>query len=208
MSNIDLTKLRDEMDSRKKEKRNVSNQLGETNDEPKNNFLHRLAESLKTGSDNEAINRIKMIENKISVDNNEKPIYNTTRPTPKQKIDETQSSNVGSQERDDLLWMEFERKKKETLADSIEKYNKPKQQNYNNKSLMNEGHLVENVKKVVDGYLNENYGQLLEDSIKNAVIEMYAIERIKTVINENKSMIRDVVIETIRELQAKSKKKG
>lgn len=216
---IDLSKLRDEVESRKKEKYKISNQLGETQemDNPKDSFLYKLTQSLKTGNENESISRIKMIENKVSQDNNEKPLYNVNKPLPKEKIQKNESisnkTNVGGQERDDLLWKEFERKKKETLADSLEKYGKPNHQKNNlstsnNAGMLNEGYLVENVKKVVDGYLSDNYSQLLEESIKNAVIEMYAIERIKTVINENKSLIREVVIDTIRELQAKSKKKG
>jgi hypothetical protein len=37
---------------------------------------------------------------------------------------------------------------------------------------------------------------------------MYAVERIKEVLQENKEMIKSIVYDTIRELQAKSKAKA
>ena len=37
---------------------------------------------------------------------------------------------------------------------------------------------------------------------------MYAVERIKEVLNENRDLVKSVVVETTREIQAKSKAKG
>ena len=44
--------------------------------------------------------------------------------------------------------------------------------------------------------------------MKDVIIEMYAVERIKKVLTENKEIIKSIVYETIRELQAKSKNKS
>jgi len=73
---------------------------------------------------------------------------------------------------------------------------------------INEAALVENVKNVVNGYLSENLGVIFEEAIKGTIIEMYAVERIKEVLNENRDLVKSVVVETIREIQAKSKAKG
>jgi hypothetical protein len=74
---------------------------------------------------------------------------------------------------------------------------------------LNEGYLVENVKKIVDNYLIENFGPIVEEAIKSTILELYAAERIKEVLVENKEMVKAVVIETIREIkQANDKKKA
>jgi hypothetical protein len=71
---------------------------------------------------------------------------------------------------------------------------------------LNEAALVENVQNVVKGYLTENLGPIFEEAIKNTVIEMYAVERIKEVLNENRDLIKSVVVETIKEIRDRSKK--
>ena len=73
---------------------------------------------------------------------------------------------------------------------------------------INEGYLVENVKKIVDNYLIDNFGPVVEEAIKSTIIEMFAVERIKEVLTENREMIKTVVYETIKELQAKNKAKA
>jgi len=72
---------------------------------------------------------------------------------------------------------------------------------------LNEGYLVENVKKIVDNYLIDNFGPVVEEAIKGTIIEMYAAERIKEVLTENKEMIRAVIIEVIKEISDKNKAK-
>ena len=72
--------------------------------------------------------------------------------------------------------------------------------------MLNEAYLSENVKKIVNGYLTENLGPIFEEAIKSTIIEMYAVERIKEVLNENREMVKSIVIETIKEIQARSKK--
>jgi hypothetical protein len=73
--------------------------------------------------------------------------------------------------------------------------------------MLNEAYLIERVQKVVNNYLSENLAPIFEDAIKNTIIEMYAVERIKEVLTENREMIKSLVYETIREIQAKSKNK-
>ena len=120
--------------------------------------------------------------------------------------------------RDESMLTDLERKRRSvTLADSIEGFNNTKTAPpvqpvtmYSNTGvpMLNEGYLVENVKKVVNNYLTENLAPIFEEAIKSTIIEMYAVERIKEVLTENKEMIKTIVYETIRELQAKNKNKG
>ena len=123
-----------------------------------------------------------------------------------------------SPERDDKIFSDLESKRRNvTLAESIEGFNKTKtipsvQQPTTYSStgipMLNEGYLVENVKRVVNNCLAESLGPIFEEAIKSTIIEMYAVERIKEVLQENKEMVKSVVYETIRELQAKNKAKA
>ena len=120
-----------------------------------------------------------------------------------------------SPERDDRIFADLEQKRRNvTLAESIEGFNREKaiapvqpttMYSANGTPMLNEGYLVENVKKVVNNYLTENLGPIFEEAIKSTIIEMYAVERIKEVLHENKEMIKSLVYDTIREIQQKNK---
>lgn len=226
MSNkVNLNKLREEIDNRKKGRNVVSSKLGENVSEqaPRDSFLHGLVESLKTGKDTASSVLVKSVENKVAEKNGETsrlPVNNNNVLNEHNRNRTTSSGNDmnidSSQERDELLFAEFDKKRKKTLAESIEDFH-PKQQNYNQKQVqpqnqsvstnMNEGYLNESVKKIVNNYLVENFGPVVEEAINSTILEMYAVERIKDVLQENKDLIKSVVIETIREIQAKNKLK-
>ena len=70
---------------------------------------------------------------------------------------------------------------------------------------INEAALTEGVKQIVNNHLVENFAPILEEAIRNTVIEMYAEERIEKVIKENSKLIESVVYSTIRKLQNKKK---
>jgi hypothetical protein len=218
---LDLNKIKDEIDSRKKERNMVSSKLGETVGRgvaPRDEFLNGLLTSLHTGRETSSSSLIKLVENKVAIKNKEAPKYQVNEtPQPVQSTTHrpVQSTAIEmSPERDDKLWEDIEKRKKQTLAESLQQYigapssgapmlNQPTQPS----SQLNEGYLVENVKKIVNNYLVENFGPVLEEAIKSTIIEMYAVERIKEVIQENKEMIKSVVYETIKELQNKAKAK-
>jgi hypothetical protein len=120
-----------------------------------------------------------------------------------------------SPEREELMFRDLETSRKKTLAESIQQYvavpvvgtpmsNRPA----NAPISLNEQYLIENVTKIVNNYLVENFGPILEEAIKGTILEMYAVERIKEVLHENKDMVKAVVIEVIKEIQAKSKSKA
>ena len=220
---LDLNKIKDEIDSRKKERNMVSSRLGENVGKgiaPRDEFLNGLITAYKTGRDTPSSTLIKIVENKVAAKHgeaqkhviNEAPLQQPQRPVQREQVDM-------SPERDEQLFVDFEKKRKQTLAESIENFSKipsvgsPMQnsvsQQYANGQPMqiNEAYLTENVKNVVNNYLTENLGPIFEEAIKSTIIEMYAVERIKEVLNENREMIRTVVIETIREIQTKNKAK-
>ena len=57
----------------------------------------------------------------------------------------------------------------------------------------------------MENYLIENFGQIIEEAVKNVMIETYAAERIKEVLHGNKEMMKTVVYDTIKEIQNKKK---
>jgi len=218
MPKPDLNKLKAEIDTRKKERGIISSKLGESAGNtapPRDEFLNGLLTSLHTGKSTAATNLIKLVENKTAekkretivhnIDNNVQNVNQNTIPLGRTTMNENESS----QDREDLLWAEIERRKKQTLTEQMasmlpQNVNGTPQRPQN----LNEGYLVENVKKVVDNYLIENFGPVVEEAIKSTILEMYAVERIKEVLNENREMIKTVVIDVIKEIQAKSKAKA
>jgi hypothetical protein len=210
----DLNKLRTEIDSSKKERRNVAESVQGSALLPKDVFLNELLTSLKTGQPTQATNLIKVVENKTAQKFGEVakhevvPIASQQRFTPQQNLNEVEMSP----ERDEQLFADFERRKKQTLAESIQQYNttppvgSPMTNVVPQRPMpLNEQYLAESVKNLVNNHLAENLGPIFEEAIKNTILEMYAVERIKEVLNENKEIIKSLVYETIRELQAKKK---
>lgn len=225
---LDLNKIKNEIDSRKREKNMVSSQLGESvgvGVAPRDEFLHGLITSLNSGKTTPSSNLIKIVENKVSSKHGEVKSHVITET---EVVPETHKKIEMSPERDEQLYADLEKKRNQTLAESISTFNGTQPTtptssivDYNGKQMLtslpqnavnptqnvqiNEGTLVESVRQIVNGHLSENLGIILEESIKNAVIEMYAVERIKEVLNENRDLIRSVVIETIKDIQAKTK---
>jgi len=220
---IDLNKLTTEIQTRKKERGIITEKATGSGLLPKDVFLYELQTSLNTGRETKASSLIKLVENKVAAKHGEviqhtvAPIVSNNPPVQRHNLNEVEMSP----ERDEQLWADMEKRKKRTLAESIEGFNKPattpgygdvpfvgQPMNTGQPMQLNEQYLAENVKKIVNNYLIENFGPVVEEAIKSTIIEMYAVERIKEVLTENKEMIKTVVYETIRELQAKNKNKG
>lgn len=64
--------------------------------------------------------------------------------------------------------------------------------------------LNEQLLKSAQDMLNENFGKLFGEAMKNSIIETYKSEVIKEAINENRSFIEQIVRETIIDLQKKA----
>ena len=65
----------------------------------------------------------------------------------------------------------------------------------------------EQVTQVTRELLNENFGKLFAEAMKNTIIENYKREVIKEAINDNRSYIEQIVRETIIDLQKKAQSK-
>ncbi len=233
MAKIDLNKLKDEINKEKESRNMIPSQLGENVGRgvaPRDEFLNGLITSLHSGRETAASNLIKVVENKVAEKHGETKkltINETPRTSNQHQIPEKIDM---SPERDEQLYADLENKRKQTLAESIAAFSgshagakTPPAVNYNgtqyltsapnvapvgNSMQLNEAVLVENVKNVVNGYLSENLGAVFEEAIKGTIIEMYAVEQIKKVLNENKDLISSVVKDVIREIQAKNKAKA
>lgn len=79
-------------------------------------------------------------------------------------------------------------------------------QNFYPKANSGSSILTEQAYKVAKEMLNENFGTLYAEAMKNNIIETYKREVIKDAINENRSFIEQIVRETIIDLQRKSQK--
>lgn len=222
---VNLDKLKNEIDSRKRER----NPTG-TAAAPRDVFLHGLLESLDHGHETASTSLIKNVDNQTSTLKGEKaklPIKETV-PTP--VAEPIQPKIEMSPERDHKLFEDMDKMRKQTLADSINAVTgtasttpMPATVNYGGQQMLtslpagasvgvpaagvqiNEAALVESVIQIVNNHLVENFGPVLEETIKNTVIEMYAEERIEKVLKENTKLIEQVVYATIRKLQNKKK---
>lgn len=231
---LNLNKIREEIDKEKLSRMSPS-QLNENtgkNVSPRDEFLNGLLMARKSGKDTPASTLIKNVENKVAAKHGE-VIRHVINETPTQHptqhpINDNRIDKI-SADRDEQLFRDLNTKRTETLAESIQNFNGSNNQNTQNpqnpqvnyngnqylttqpqqpQQQLNEAALVENVKGVVNNYLAENLGSVFEEAIKNTVIEMYAVERIKEVLNENRDLIKSVVIETIRDIQDRNKKKS
>ena len=233
---LDLNKLKDEIHKEKQNRNVVPSQLGESVGSgvaPRDVFLHGLQASLQTGQDTPASTLIKVVENKVAEKHGGIKVHSVNEAAPTTVA--TPTVPVASPERDEQLFIDLEKKRKQTLAESIAAFQgnapagtTPPAVHYNGTQYLttppvgapmnegvvqqpmqlNEAALVENVKNVVNGYLSENLGTVFEEAIKGTIIEMYAVERIQEVLNENRDLIKTVVVETIKEIRDKSKVKA
>jgi hypothetical protein len=218
---IDLNKIKSEIESRKREMNMTPSAFGEpVGAAPRDVFLHGLWESIQTGKQTAATNLIKTVDNKAAAKIGETPRHVISEaPAPNRSVPVEKSPKVDmSPEREEELFRDLEKKRKSTLAESMSGYisqgqgQKPAQVPINEgvyqQPMLNEAYLAESVKRMVNNHLVENLGPVLEEAIKSTIIEMYAVERIKEVLHENKELIKTVVIETIKEIQARSKAKA
>ena len=222
-----MNNIKNEIDTRKKEKNMVSSSLGESvgsDVAPRDVFLHGLKKSLKTGAETASSSLIKTVVNKAAKHKGETanlPV-NPVAPAP---INETVAPVQMSPERDEQMYADMRNMGNKTLAESIQGFsganpaatNTAPVVNYGGNQYLtsapagvpvaggqiNEGVLVESVKQIVNGHLVESLSPILEEAIKSTVLEMYAIEQVRKVITDNPEIINEAVYRTIRELKKK-----
>jgi hypothetical protein len=217
-NSINLNKLKDEIDTRKKNRGVASGNMNESlgSGIPKDGFLNKLQQSLIMGREDEITTTLKAIDNKAAIVMGKKQGYvpkinENTKTSIKQEERPTQMQNntVGydpaSQERDELMFKKFEDGKKKTLTESLELYTNTKSQQLTSKSALPTNNPIP--LNEVKQYLSENIAPLIEETINSIIIEMYAFDRINQVLKENKELIKSAVRDVIKEIQLEQQKK-
>jgi len=227
---IDLSKLKEEIEYKK----NTGN-INQINDNPKfsrNKWLNDLVESRSTGAKNETVQKIEKIVKRsddVVVDEFGNPKLKPNAPKTvdesylkhiqQPQVTQTQSAPI-YEERDERMYDRFNKSNK-GLYDSINEVVKPmvnNAQQYNHNNMGNAPLNEEVLFKSVDSYLSKNISPLLEQMMKNVIVETYERERIKKVlkenpeiiegyINENPKIVEKIVLDTLRKLKERNSTK-
>lgn len=217
-NNVDINKLKDIIQERKTNKEKISNDLGDGKIAPKNNFLHGLLEARNSGRSNHSTELLKVVNNKTAEKKGERLTHdNVNNNTIVDEIERySKPSNNrnqspppvrnGSDERDHLLFEEIERRQKEIASGGVLNY-KNQQSKNNNQGQVNEGVVLNEGKlnETINEIIKDKFSVIVEQAMKDSIVEMYAATRMEEVLKENKNFIKNVVIETIRELQQRKK---
>lgn len=211
-NSIDLSKLKDEINDRKKSTGNVSN---ETDNNVKDKFLNGLIESLNTGKETESSNLLKRVDSETSKKTGDNLVKNNTnngeinKPNTNNKSQSKtslQSTNVDYGDRDEKLFEEYERKKRQFFNNRKVNENQisSKPNNYVNQE--NQYISEDKLHETINNIISDKFAMIVEQAMKDSIIEIYTTTRMKEVLDDNKDTIRKIVIDVIRELQTKKKK--
>lgn len=204
-----LDGIKKEMAARRNERNTVSEQLGESVDvkEAKDGFLNGLLTSYKTGAETSSTKRIKLIENKVDIKEGKQPKFkennNISHEIAQPKPSNRSVLTEDSFDRDELMYSKLAEKSSragQSLSESLMNINSV---NNNHNQPVQSTVMNENVKNVVNNYLAENFSLIVEESIKNTILEAYAVERIKNVLQENKGLIKSIMLEILKEMKSK-----
>lgn len=218
MNKLDLNKLKSEIENEKQKKGDVTT----PNSAPKFVFLNGLLESLNTGRETQSTVLLKHVDNTVSKKKGDEIVYKNipevAPPHLQQNNINRPINNIDLNDRDDKFYMDLDKKRQETLADSIEKYVQNNVFNNGGANLYNKQtsdyttsngvQLSDKMKELIIEFLGDNLVPIIEDTIKNVIIEMYTIERIKKSLNDNKEIIQKIVYDYLKEIKAKSKQNG
>jgi len=223
---IDLNIIKEQISKRRHE-------VGATPEQKKQNrdsFLNELLHSRNNGVPTKASEKIKIVE-KVSdkVVNGRVPAEHSGKyvdpnllahvNTPKQSSQyNPQPVNEGYDERDNRFDSQIN-----SLYDQYRTGAQPQRPQPNQFGMLSEqqvaqlmserggtqvpqnGLITEQVGSAINNFINENMGVIVEQAMKNAVMEMYSIERIKKTLDENRDLIQKIVIDTIKMLSDRKK---
>lgn len=224
-SNVDLNKLKEEISERKIKRNQINENNGSGNGDV---FLSELLQSLKSGTPNTSTQKIRMVEEKAAEKKGEKRTSSgsetmsealqkhgggtqSTSQTPPQS-DPYADYNKQESAKEKELYEEFERKRKELLGPNAGAYpsnphQKPQTQSKPRQTQPHGNISEQYINEAIQKQINENFGHILEESLRDTIVEMFIEEKIMNVLNENEDMIKKMVYRTIKELQNKNKKK-
>jgi hypothetical protein len=214
---VDLKNLKSEIDSRKRDKKEVAVRLGESGkgSMPSDQFLNGLLTAIKTGVPNKATNALKILENRVDAKEGKPAMRRIDDVDLMQHVDtvrqpisprQERQPILEAPERDELLYAEFERKQRELYQNYPSTYKTPPVQQSRGVGgqVLNE-EVMREIKTDIIGYIKENFAPIIEEAMKDAIMDMYAEERIKQVIKENTEVVEKIVVDTIRKIQDRNK---
>lgn len=226
---IDLSKLKEEIHDRKQAKGEPTNeqQNQSQGSGAKDQFLNSLVESLNSGQQSKATNLIKQIDYKASGEEGESSAavsntgsagtvssevqkfsgQNNTQPT----APPSTQPNSGGNDREAKLHEEFERKKKELFGSGANAHSKTTTSQYPQQIQQSQqsqgGQVISEAKlyETIDNVISEKFATVVEQAMKDSIVQIYSEARMKEVLEENKDTVRKIVIDVIKELQSKKK---
>lgn len=218
MEKIDLNKLREEIDNKKSQQNILNKQLGVNVKQPKKRFLQGLLEAHQTMRETDEVKHVKKVVHRsdemaggdiskhISPKPKAQPKQNYVQPpTP---VNEYNVPPQQSYERDDDLYSEIERRTREynqslgkqIFPENPQQYNQYLQPNQQPQIQYNQnGGFEDNVINVMEKYFGNNMVTILQDIITN----MFTNEKIRNGIINNEDIVREIVINTIKDLKKK-----
>ncbi len=211
MTKLNLNKLKEEIDRRKSAE---GMNEGVSFSTPKGkSFLDQLRKSFETGVETESVTKIKNIANQASEKIHEKFGVKEKKPfrdvssVPTRNHQERNVISEDYEDRENKMLNSFNTANKRTLAEALESQMGIRNQNqqHNQPKEINEQYLINRIDERLDNYLVENIGSIFNESIKNVILEHFTKEKIKEVILDNEGLIKEAVINVIRELQKKKK---
>jgi len=212
---IDLSKLKDEIHSRKQA---TNNTVDDDGNDVKDKFLNNLVESLNSGRPSEATDKIRKVDEIAAEKSGDKPASNNSNNSVSSEVAKYKGQQNANQnnpsvvnnenDRDEKLYEELERRKKEMLGGGALKYNQTKSTQTQEVNQSQSGNIIneEKIYETVNNVISEKFATVVDQAMKDSIVEIYAEARMKEVLEENRNIIRKIVIDTIKELQSKKKK--
>jgi len=228
---MDIDLIQQEIDNRKKEKSQVAEQAGVL---PADQFLYQLQESLKTGVPTQASTKINMVKNRSEnmgvdpvtrgvVNHNAAPVNTQMMNEVAQPTYQPQNVNVNPNQNPNPNQMDpreeqFYKNLQETkqmlggqnnagMADAMSMYMKNQPQGQGIISSPNA--LNEAVQREVQSFMSQiNFPKLVEDIVKSTMMELYQKEKLEGALNENKDLVKKMVVDTIIQLKKQNTSKN
>jgi hypothetical protein len=232
---MDLDLIKKEIDSRKQLKKQTVVNEGQDVPMARDEFLYGLEQSLKTGKPNAATAKLNIVKERADnmevaggqvINKNTKPVNQqvinelaqTQAPQQTQQYNYPPNPNInqnpnGVDPREEQFYKNLQETKQLLggnnvgMADAMQMYmkNQPQQP----QMITNANALNEAVRKEVLNFMgNIDLVKMVEDAVKGTMMEIYQKEKVETALNENKDLIKKMVVETILALKKRNQQQS
>jgi len=237
MAGVDLDFIKQEIDKSKKEKKQQAVSEGVDVPMARDEFLYGLKQAIETGRPNTATAKLGVVAERsenmvvdggqVVANKNTQPINEVVhqkvnsvqqpqQPTnqPQQKYNQPDPNAVDPRD------AQFNKNLAESkqilgnannvgLGDAISQYtNMGSTRNPQPAPTSNPNYLIEQVNNAVQTYFQtSNVVSIIEQAVKNTMMEIYEKEKLASALNENKDMIQKIVVDTILNLKKRNSQK-